>query len=268
MKKVIFLLLFFLCASSILYAEPKRENGLSVHFVPKSALATSGAAKSGFLVSQTQDLRPVSEKPVFETPEKLIEYFLIQPKSIKKNGLWVVTMLPKSYSADEINSAELLKKLCRKKNIALFFCRVMALPSGWMTADKFNLAERDSIFKSQQIENQANAYVDAGNFDKAIEFYNRALEITPNPAYVIHDRGTAYLRKGEFENAITDLNKAMEMNPNEKDFIAQCYNDRGNVYYGSGQYEKSWQDVQKAIELGYKVHPGFIEALKAKGYSK
>lgn len=68
--------------------------------------------------------------------------------------------------------------------------------------------------------------------------------------------------------AISDLSKAMEMNPNEKDFIAQCYNDRGNTYYDAGQYEKSWQDVQKALELGYKVHPGFIEALKSKGYSK
>ena len=262
------MLLFFLCASSILYAEPKRENGLSVHLVPKSDPGVFGTSKNGFMVSQSKNLKLPSERPIFDTPEKLVEYFLDQPQEIRENGLWVVTTNPKAYSEDEMKSTEILKKLCREKNLSLFFCRGMLLPNGWMVADKFNLAESDSIIKAREIENEANSYDDKGNYDKAIELYSEALEITANPAYVIHDRGMAYLHKGEFDKAISDLNKAMEMSPNEKDFMAQCYNDRGNAYYDFGQYEKSWQDVQKAIELGYKVHPVFIAALKSKGYSK
>ncbi|MEI8348901.1 MAG: tetratricopeptide repeat protein [Candidatus Omnitrophota bacterium] len=268
MRKTIFLLIFFFCIGSILYAEPKRENGLSVHFAPKSASEALGANKSGFMVSQSHDLKLPSERPVFDTPEKLIEYFLNQPQEIQENGIWVVTTNPKAYSADEMKSTEVLKDLCRQKKIPLFFCRGMDLPNGWLGADKFNLAESDNIIEAREIESKANTYADKGDFDKAIELYNEASKITPNPAYVIHDRGMAYLHKGEFDKAISDLSKAMEMSPNEKDFIAQCYNDRGNAYYDSEQYEKSWQDVQKAIELGYKVHPGFIAALKSKGYSK
>ena len=122
------------------------------------------------------------------------------------------------------------------------------------------------VFRSYTYSSLSDA--DKGKFDKAIELYTEALGITPNPAYVMHDRGMVYLQKGEFDKAISDFSKAMEINPDEKDFVAQCYNDRGNVYYEQEQYEKSWQDVQKAIELGYKVHPGFIEALKKEGYSK
>ena len=248
--------------------EPKRENGLSVHFVPRSAPELSGSNKNGFMVSQSKDLKSPSERPIFETPEKLVEYLLNQPQEIRENGIWVIVSDPEAYSVDEIGSTEALKSLCRQKNIPLFFCRGMLLPNGWVKADKFNFAESDNLIKAREIENKANAADSRGDYGGAIELYNQALEITPNPAYVIHDRGMAYLHKGEFDKSISDLSKAMEMSPNEKDFIAQCYNDRGNAYYDAGQYEKSWQDVQKAIELGYKVHPGFIAALKSKGYSK
>ena len=268
MKKFTFLLLILFCASSILYAEPKRESGLSVHFVPKSAPEVLGASKNGFMVSQSQDLKLPSERPIFETPEKLIEYFLAQPQETQDNGLWVVATNPKAYSEEEMNSTEMLKSMCRQKNIPLFFCRAMLLPDGWVPADKFQLAGSDDMVKAREIENKANTYADKGKFDKAIVLYTEALGITPNPAYVMHDRGMVYLQKGEFDKAISDFSKAMEINPDEKDFVAQCYNDRGNVYYEQEQYEKSWQDVQKAIELGYKVHPGFIEALKKEGYSK
>ncbi|MDP2905949.1 MAG: hypothetical protein Q8O22_06605, partial [Candidatus Omnitrophota bacterium] len=61
MKKTCFLLLCFFCFSSILYAEPTRENGLSVHFAPKSAPELFGTGKNGFTVSQSKDLKPPSE---------------------------------------------------------------------------------------------------------------------------------------------------------------------------------------------------------------
>jgi len=268
MKKIVILSLAFFFICSMLNAAPKRENGLSVHFAPKSAAGALGAGKSGFMVSQTKNLKLPSERPILDTPEKLIEYFLNQPQEIRENGLWVITTNPKAYSADEMKSTEVLKSLCRQKNIPLFFCRGMELPNGWVEADKFNLAESDNIINARAIEREANDADSRGDYDKAIKLYTQALETTPNPAYVLHDRGMAYDHKGQFDKALSDLNKAMEIDPNEKDFIAQCYNDRGNIYYDAGQYEKSWQDVQKAMELGYKVHPGFIAALKSKGYSK
>jgi stress-induced-phosphoprotein 1 len=112
----------------------------------------------------------------------------------------------------------------------------------------------------------AHAYEAKGDYDKAIELYTKALKISKNPSYVLHDRGMAYAQNDKCDEAISDMKKAMEMNPDEKGFIAQCYNDRGVIYFHSGQYEKSWQDVQKALDMGYGVHPDFLEALKRKGY--
>ena len=117
---------------------------------------------------------------------------------------------------------------------------------------------------STAVEATANSYAALGDYNKAIELYSKALEITATPAYVLHDRGMAYMGKGEDAKAVADLTQALQMKTNEKWFFAQCYNDRAVVYFRSGQYAQSWQDVQKARELGYRVRPGFLAELEKK----
>lgn len=119
---------------------------------------------------------------------------------------------------------------------------------------------------SLALERMAIAYSEKGEYAKAIELFNKALEITNDPAYVLHDRGSAYAGAQSYELAIADYTKAMEMKPEEKDFVAQCYNDRGVAYFKFGKYQESYNDVMKAMEMGYRVHPGFIAALKEKGF--
>ena len=119
---------------------------------------------------------------------------------------------------------------------------------------------------SMALERMATAYSEKGEYAKAIEFFNKALEITKDSAYVIHDRGSAYAGAQSYELAIADFTKAMEMKPDQKDFVAQCYNDRGVAYFKFGKYQESYNDVMKAMEMGYRVHPGFIAALEGKGF--
>ena len=131
---------------------------------------------------------------------------------------------------------------------------------------KMDAAIQSNPQDSEALESKANAYSDMGQYDKAIELYTQALKITKKPAYVFHDRGMAYSQNKQYAEALQDLNKSMEMNPQEKDFIAQGYNDRGITYFHMGEYQKSWEDVQMALKMGYKVHPGFLAALKSKGF--
>jgi len=119
---------------------------------------------------------------------------------------------------------------------------------------------------SMALERMATAYSEKGEYAKAIELFNKALEITKDPAYVIHDRGSAYAGARSYDLAIADFTKAMEMKSAQKEFVAQCYNDRGVVYFKYGKYQKSHNDVMKAIEMGYRVHPGFLAALEEKGF--
>jgi tetratricopeptide (TPR) repeat protein len=101
------------------------------------------------------------------------------------------------------------------------------------------------------------AFLNDGQYDRAITCFNKVIEKNPNDvAYSF--RGEAYCEKGQYDKAISDYCKAIELNPE----YAIAYNNRGLAYYRKGDYEKAWNDVYKAQNLGYKVHPGFLKALR------
>lgn len=106
--------------------------------------------------------------------------------------------------------------------------------------------------------------LDQNKSGRAIEMFDKSLSLNPNNENVYLNRSHAYEQLEDFKQAIADSTKAIEINPNN----AQAYNDRGAFYFHSGQYEKSWADAQKAQDMGYEVHPGFLAALKSKGYSE
>jgi tetratricopeptide (TPR) repeat protein len=95
-------------------------------------------------------------------------------------------------------------------------------------------------------------------YDKAISDYSKAIEINPKSALTYNNRGNVYAAKGQYDKAISDYNKAIEINPSD----AGAYNNRAIAYSDKGQYDKAWDDVHKAESLGYKVHPGFLRALR------
>jgi len=71
-------------------------------------------------------------------------------------------------------------------------------------------------------------------------------------------RGVVYENKGEYEHAIAEYTKAIEINPRH----APSYNNRAVCYYDKEEYDKAWKDVHKAQSLGYRVFPGFLDALR------
>ncbi|MCZ7380032.1 MAG: tetratricopeptide repeat protein [Candidatus Methanoperedens sp.] len=70
------------------------------------------------------------------------------------------------------------------------------------------------------------AYYSARKFDKAIEDYNKAIELNPKLAEAYNNRGVVYIYIKEFDKAIKDYNKAIELDPK----YAEAYNNRGAVY--------------------------------------
>ena len=72
------------------------------------------------------------------------------------------------------------------------------------------------------------------------------------------NQGIALLKKGRYDLSINYFNKAIEINPR----FAEAYNNRAFVNFYKRDFEMAWDDVYKALNLGYKVHPGFLNALR------
>lgn len=272
MKNTILFIAIYLFLSSVIYAVPTRENGLSVHIAPERSPEIFKVEKRGFIVSHGKTPRTPTERPIFSTPQQLVEYFLEQSQEIQDNGLWVITTNPKAYNDSELNSVDTLIKLCLNKKIPVSFCRGRKLPDGWIKGSMYSLKNSDLLYQNKdkaiKLANEAISNAKEGNLDNAIRLYTECLEITFEPAYMYHGRGKVYGLKGDFPRSISDISKALELNPSPQSFAAQCYNDRAIAYLQSGDPEKSWKDTEKAISMGFRMHPGFLAALKSRGFPK
>ncbi len=66
-------------------------------------------------------------------------------------------------------------------------------------------------------------------------------------------RGYKFLDKGEYQKALNDFNKAIELNPK----YSRVYYNRGIVFYDTEYYQKAIDDYTRAIELGFKHYDVF-----------
>ena len=91
-----------------------------------------------------------------------------------------------------------------------------------------------------------NLYYDAAKFDKAIEFYSRAVEIDNSDPNVLTDLGTSYRNTGSLEKAIEQYDQAHEKDPTH---IHAIYNAMVVSLYDLKDKERArfYYDKVKAI---------------------
>ena len=84
-----------------------------------------------------------------------------------------------------------------------------------------------------------------GNYEEAIRYFTKAIDLKPMNAEGYYARGTAYFDKGQDNEAILDYTKALEINPRD----ANAYFNRGIACYKEGQYDQAISDFCKALEI-------------------
>lgn len=88
-------------------------------------------------------------------------------------------------------------------------------------------------------------YYKMEKYDKAIAYYDKAIELNPNHALAYYDRAGAYAEIHQYKKAIADYDRAIELNPND----ALAYYNRASAYSEIGENEKAIADYDRAIEI-------------------
>ncbi len=109
-------------------AEPKREDGLSVYFMPERLAKMRSDKAAGFQVTGRHQSK---EKKVYATAEELLQFLKTLAPSVRENGVWVVTSAPNAYAEGELKALDRLKELCAQNSAPLFVSRAADLPNGW-----------------------------------------------------------------------------------------------------------------------------------------
>jgi PQQ-dependent catabolism-associated CXXCW motif protein len=82
-------------------------------------------------------------------------------------------------------------------------------------------------------------------YAKAIEEYDKAIDLAPDTYDANYSRGEALYQMGDYRRAVQSFDRAIAINPES----VNAYNDRGNSYYNTGDYDRSIVDYTKAIAL-------------------
>ncbi|MGB7568039.1 MAG: tetratricopeptide repeat protein [Chitinivibrionales bacterium] len=93
--------------------------------------------------------------------------------------------------------------------------------------------------------NRGFSYASEHNYLRAIEDYNRAIEMNPAYAPIYNNRGNAYTALGDNARAIKDYDQAIALDPK----YAQAYGNRGIVFKTAGDFDRAIEDFSQAIRL-------------------
>ncbi len=93
--------------------------------------------------------------------------------------------------------------------------------------------------------NRGNAYNFNGQYEKAINDFNRAIEIKPGLEIAYFNRGTVYEKLKVYDKAIADFTEALNIQP----AFVMGYVDRGAIYSRIGEYDKAYNDLTRALQL-------------------
>ena len=126
--------------------------------------------------------------------------------------------------------------------------------AGWFTAsdgeydraieDCNKAIELDPSY-AEPYSNRGAAYREKGEEDRAIEDYDKAIQLKPDFIEAHYNRAVAYTKKGNFDRAIVGYTKTIEL----KCDLAAAYNNRGNAYTKKGKIDHAIDDYNRAIEL-------------------
>ena len=91
---------------------------------------------------------------------------------------------------------------------------------------------------------RGTAYNELRDNQKAMQDFNRSIEIAPN-FYTYNNRGKANFELKNYSAALEDFNKALQVNPQS----LTAYINRGKIYFALRRIEQGMQDFNKAVSL-------------------
>lgn len=70
-----------------------------------------------------------------------------------------------------------------------------------------------TILQATQLKDKGNAFLQAGDFTKAIECYTEAIGVQPSNHVFYSNRSAAYAKDARYEQALEDAKKCVELKP-------------------------------------------------------
>lgn len=122
--------------------------------------------------------------------------------------------------------------------------RVM-LPESEKDQSGLTLPTENELSEAAKYEKLGKDFYDGGDYDKALEYLNRAVELDPDRVAAYKLRAYIYLYKDERQKAIDDFTMVIELDPGDDN----AYHNRGASYEYLGDYFRASSDYSAALRI-------------------
>ncbi|BBM84522.1 tetratricopeptide repeat protein [Candidatus Uabimicrobium amorphum] len=216
----------------------------------------AGHSYSSMVKVIEQQLPPL-EKIVEKTPE-ILQISNVLERALQKNHLTrlssVQKLLEQLQNIDTplwlIYSQKAWRKAIQYKHVVAMLCVCLSLFVSYVFLSSDN----------EKIRNRVETYMNRGlaeyadqRYVKAIDYYNKVIELQPNHPTVYHDRGIAYLDSNKSLLALKDFQKALKINPKH----ANTHYCMGILHNNKLQYNQAIGYFNRAIELDAKYDAAY-----------
>ena len=122
---------------------------------------------------------------------------------------------------------------------------LMLIACGGAGEPQASVPDPSSTLSAADHSRLGTEYSEQGDFGKALDEFEMAIELDPDDPEFHRNLGTLYLRQRMFEEAVTSYEKAIELNPG----FGEAHGDLAGAYFSAGRIPEAIAAAEKGIEL-------------------
>lgn len=109
--------------------------------------------------------------------------------------------------------------------------------------------------KARPNANMGKALLERREYEKALRYLDRSIELNPRDNRAITNRGSVYFALHDYEKALVNYQMAMEIDPG----YFGTFINRGLLYMETGKLQEAMQDFNQAVALDPKFHYAYVK---------
>jgi len=130
--------------------------------------------------------------------------------------------------------------------IISFSTRTIIRNFDWKNQDTLWLATaKTSPSSSQNHNNLGDLYFRQGKYEKAVEEFEKAIDLKPNYGDAFHNMANTYHQMGDDNLALENYQKALSFNPN----LWQSHQNLAAIHFNQKNYQLAKEELEKAIKI-------------------